>query len=976
MNGKIQKASLLSLALLIYSFILFSPLDYGLDQVSLKEEFLDGVFPRLGSTTTTWTLEQVFPNFSHFPINDLVEVPGSNKLLALGKAGKIWIFDNDESNGEPRLVLNINKKVEASGDDGLLGIAFHPKFNDTSSIHAREIYIFYTYKYKNYEEPLYDRLSRFKFSENLDSIISSSEEILIQQYDRSYIHNGGDMFFDNEGYLYVSLGDEGEPNDHFGNSQKINSALFGGIIRIDVDMDSSRSHPIRRYPQTPYKPESFPDNINDHYMIPNDNPWLSEEGDYLEEFFAIGFRSPHKMYYDTLTENIWVADVGQAAREEISLIKKGSNAQWAYKEGTKNFLKSKPKVLIGTETPPIFDYGRDLGGAIIGGFVYRGDKYPSLNNKYIFADFVSRNIWALDPENGNTVTQLSNSGGKGGGIVSLLNDSSGNIYILTLRGVIFKLIAPTTNKIPKLLSETKAFSDMGKLTPSPGIIPYEVNSPLWSDGAHKKRWISIPNKSKGISYSQDSTWEFPVGTVFIKHFELPVKKDSAIRLETRFFIIDEEGKGYGLTYKWNQEGTDAELIDNGELISKEFTLIKEGVKISQTWNFPSRDQCITCHNGNAGQVLGVKTSQLNKEKLYESTGIRDNQLRTWNHLELFSENLDSVEFSTLPALASIHDTTATLEVRVKSYLDANCSYCHRPEGVEAAFDARSSTPLSLQGLINQDIVGRNSLTGNKVVKPHDLDSSELWLRDNSLSENKMPPIGRNTLDVGYLKVLKSWIMSLQPYTTEEEVVVCEGDSYIFPDGTSLTNIDSSMTHSSQFIASNTLDSTIITHIVVNKIDTTISVIDSVLIANEDEAATYQWLVHEQGSSIIEGETSQSYIPKEAGTYSVIITKNNCSVRSEVKVVEPEIITGIEKNDFGSELNIYPNPTEGHLTISIGDKQSDGLIRITDVSGKTTLEKPFENQKKIELYIDGESGSYILNITGETGKAAVVKILKK
>ena len=1015
----------LLLALLVYAFTVFSPQNHGLDSVELKGEFLDGKFPRLPNVS--WQLVDAFPNFQQSineRITNFIEIPGTNNILALGKTGLVWMFNNDETNGEAKLVLDIRNKVMGSSDAGLLGVAFHPDFNDTSSIHRREIFFFYTYRFRE-KEPLYNRLTKFKFSQNLDSIISSSEEILIQQYDRNWWHNGGDMFFGKEGYLYVSLGDEGGSYDVYKNSQKINASLFAGIIRIDVDLDSSRSHPIRRYPVPPQgKPEDYPDNINQHYMIPNDNPWVSEAGDNLEEFFAIGLRSPHRMHYDTLTENIWVADVGQGSKEEISIIPKGGNAQWPYQEGNTTYPEKKPASIIGIETPPIFDYDRSSGGCIIGGFVYRGDKYPNLNVKYIFGDYVSKNIWALDTDN-NKATLLCKATNTDSGIVSFLNSSDGYIYIVTIWGKILKLTEIVPQETPSLLSQTGAFTDLENMIPASGIIPYDVNTPLWSDGASKQRWISVPEESDGITFSQDSTWSFPVGTVFIKHFELPVSKDSTVKLETRFFVIAENKRGYGITYKWNQEGTDAELIADGELLSEEISLLEDEVISSQTWEYPSRTQCMDCHNSNAGYVLGVKTAQLNRSLLYKETGKEDNQIRTWNHLGLFSEYLANIDTFNLPKLFSINDTSATLQSRVRSYLDANCSYCHNPKGVDAAFDARSSTPLGLQHLVNEDVISRNSTVNNKVVKPYSLDSSELWLRDKSLGTDKMPPLGKNTLDEDYLKVLEKWILNLQ-YLVDEKVVVCSGDSYTFPDGEIFTNIEAPISYKRQLTSTDGIDSIITTHVVVNnhcqeylvsahicsgdpyifgsdsltsageytkvftssdgfdstvvlnlaveQIDTTLTVVGATLRVNQGEA-TYQWIDADTEEQI-DGETNQIYVPCRSGNYRAQITVNGCSTLSEARNFEIETITGIEEGGLNSSIRIFPNPAEDYMTVCFGDSLINGTVTVTNLEGKFVLQKAFHSQNEIDLQLESlQSGTYILHII-DSSETAVIKFVKR
>src|SRR5262249_42874123 len=153
----------------------------------------------------------------------------------------------------------------------------------------------------------------------------------------------------------------------------------------------------------------------------------------------------------------------------------------------------------------------------------------------------------------------------------------------------------TTNPahLPSLLSQTGVFRSLRDLTPNPGLIPYEVNSPLWSDGAAKRRWIALPAGS-AIRYSPTGPWTFPAGTVFVKHFELADK-----RLETRLLVVDHAGLGYGATYRWRADDSDAELLPAG--LTEEVATKSGPVK----WSYPSRSECLACHTTNAGFVLGV-----------------------------------------------------------------------------------------------------------------------------------------------------------------------------------------------------------------------------------------------------------------------------------------------------------------------------------------------------------------------------------
>ncbi len=684
-------------------------------------------------------------------------IPGTSDFIALGKEGRVWVFGGDPVTSTAHLALDIRDRMETDSEAGLTGVAFHPDFGVAGAEDYQTVFLYYTYKHGT-EYPIYDRLSKFQFDESRSLIDEQSEEILIQQPDRDINHNSGDMFFDEEGYLYLSLGDEGRSNNIYGNAQRLDHRLFSGIIRIDVDQDMTRSHPIRRFPE-PMKvlPEGYPTTINQHYSIPDDNPWVDESGRFLEEFYAIGLRNPYSMYYESSDGTIWVADVGDDQKEEINVIRKGDNAQWAYLEGTSPRSHPKPDELYGTERPPFYEYGRDKGHAVIGGFVYHGDDFPELNGKYIFGDWQAGTIWSLDPESENPVEVLYRGFSK---LVGFFGGMDGSICLFDIFGNIHRLDkAETPAEIPPKLSDLDVFDDLTSLEPSDGIVPYEVNTPLWSDGADKNRWIALPKDSL-IGFHPTDPWDFPEGTVFIKHFELTQDGAVAKRLETRFFVVDRDKNAYGITYKWNEEGTEAYLIGDSEEVSD---TVEYAFRESTTgiWNYPTRTQCLRCHNENAGFVLGVKTSQMNRTSS-DGAIAGMNQIEAFESMGMFRNDVTGE----MPKLASLSDTDVAIETRIRSYLDANCSHCHSGDGLSSNFDARFTTPIHQQQMINAGAISFNSDPGNAIVKPGNPEASELWIRDATLDGSKMPPIAKNTLDQEYLDLLRTWILDELPQKPE------------------------------------------------------------------------------------------------------------------------------------------------------------------------------------------------------------------
>ena len=754
--------------------------------------YLNGIFPKTTpGAGGSWALEDAYPELSIASPLRILEFPNSEDLLVLSKVGEIWrvsLQDQSES-----LVLDIKDRAFKLGEAGTIGMALHPQFGNPNAPDQQLIFVFYRSKPEpdKWTDKGFNRLSKFAWDPLTQSFDLSSEEILIQQYDRSTWHNGGGMFFGADGFLYLSLGDEGLPEYQVASTQSLSRGLFSGVLRIDVDNDPGRSHPIRRQPlPNADPPAAWFTTFTQGYSIPKDNPWLSPDSSALEEFYAIGTRSPFSMHYDRQTEKIWVADVGSVTREEVSLIEKGDNLQWPYLEGTFEEGKhQKPEPLIGKEKGIFFEYDRSVGSCIIGGGIYRGERFPSLNEKYLFADFTANKLMALpntgtDAINENHETLISNLYGQGidlpssASITGVHFLSNGEI-LLTLTGAITidkfllpgkilrlkqKVVVPDP---PSRLSELNVFTDLENLIPIPGIIPYTVNAPLWSDRATKKRWIAVPNDGKfdspeeWIDFKSSQEWTFPAGTVFIKHFDLPLETDGtgiSQALETRFFVIGEDGIGYGLTYKWNAEGSDAFLLGGGT--SSDYDIMEDGsIAYSQTWNFPSRDQCMSCHTANAKYVLGVKTHQLNGDQYYPNLGSTRNQLDYLQELGAFRQQIKKGH--NYAKAYPIEEASADLGLRIRSYLDANCSSCHRKDGVPMVdLDLRFEAPLRLKNMVNFSTQSQASDPDRLLVKPGDHAASELWVRDASTTENRMPPIGRQIVDQVYVDSLAKWIDQL------------------------------------------------------------------------------------------------------------------------------------------------------------------------------------------------------------------------
>ena len=313
--------------------------------------------------------------------------------------------------------------------------------------------------------------------------------------------------------------------------------------------------------------------------------------------------------------------------------------------------------------------------------------------------------------------------------------------------------------MPALLSQTGAYTDTRNLIPAKGLIPYDLIVAFWSDGAIKSRFAAVP--AGKIQFSPTGDWTFPKGTVFVKTFELATdatNPGTKRRLETRLLVLDEDGGVYGVDYKWRADNSDADLMTAG--LTEQIPLkAASGEMHSQSWYYPSRQDCLTCHNTRANGVLGVKTRQMNHDFAYPS-GVTDNELRTWNHLGLFEPSFTDADLVTFDKLAATADLSRSLEDRARSYLDANCSHCHRPGGTVANFDARYDTPLASQELINGPVLIDQGIDKPRVISPHDTWRSIAFMRMDTTGDIRMPPLARNTIDENGVNLIRDWIMSM------------------------------------------------------------------------------------------------------------------------------------------------------------------------------------------------------------------------
>jgi uncharacterized repeat protein (TIGR03806 family) len=340
-------------------------------------------------------------------------------------------------------------------------------------------------------------------------------------------------------------------------------------------------------------------------------------------------------------------------------------------------------------------------------------------------------------------------------------DPSGELYVLGLfDGRVYRIgHAPGggTSAFPVLLSQTGLFSDVANLTPAPGLVEYEVAVPFWSDNAIKRRWIALPAGTRA-RFHADSAWEAPAGTALVKHFEIPTGSGQTRRLETRVLLHQPASQSaparwLGVTYRWNAAQSDASLLTNGldESISID---LGNGPQV-QPYRYPASWECVQCHNSPAGDVLGLRTAQLNRSFPYPSGTA--NQLASWWCAGML--DVDPGDPAGHEVLVDPADTGAPLVTRARSWLDANCSMCHRPGGpAPGGLDLRRQPLLAAMNLIDvPPTQGDLGISGARRILPGSHEQSVLWARVQSAQPGvHMPPQGR-AADPLAADLLGSWI---------------------------------------------------------------------------------------------------------------------------------------------------------------------------------------------------------------------------
>jgi putative heme-binding domain-containing protein len=341
------------------------------------------------------------------------QLPGvSHTFVAAHQTGKIWLLEKGSANDVKTLFADVGKDIfNERGPNGLLGLAFHPKFHEN-----RKYYL----KHQVFEEgKIVTTVVERQASPDLRTDSGQPSRRLWKVVSATQDHSGGCIGFGPDGFLYIAMGDTGPQQDPQGHGQDLTTHL-GKILRIDVD------HTDAGLP----------------YAIPADNPFRGRS-DVRPEIWASGFREPWRFSFDTVTGDLWVGDVGQDRVEEVAIVRRGENHGWNVYEGFEPFSNRYRKDGA-TYIPPIFAYRRKYGNSITGGYVYRGDKHSSFYGVYICGDYTSHRIFGLKQQE-RALRVVRQIGTAPQGIASFATDERGEIYLVGYEGMVYHLDLTGTN---------------------------------------------------------------------------------------------------------------------------------------------------------------------------------------------------------------------------------------------------------------------------------------------------------------------------------------------------------------------------------------------------------------------------------------------------------------------------------------------------------------------------------------------------
>jgi putative heme-binding domain-containing protein len=724
-----------------------------------------------------YRIARAFPKLTFKNPLLLSNAPGTDRLFIGEQYGKLYSFRNDQAVEKADLFLDLTKELHSWDKNGkvkgvgaLYGLTFHPQF-----ARNRYCYVCYVLDSKTDGEQLPDgsRVSRFRVTDtDPPRIDPRSEKILITFMAGG--HNGGCLCFGPDGYLYISTGDAANPNppDVLDTGQDL-SDLLSSILRIDVDHEEKGKA----------------------YAVPPDNPFVKTPGA-RPEIWAYGFRNPWKMSFDRGTGDLWVGDVGWELWEMIYHVRRGGNYGWSVMEGRQPVRpdsKRGPTPIL----PPALDFPHTEAASITGGFVYRGRRYKELIGTYICGDWVTRKIWGTRFDANDQITWHKELAQGTQRIVAFSEDNGGELYFVNYDdpgGTLHQLVPNEAAKksqaaFPRKLSETGLFAAVPNAL-APGVVAFPVNVEQWMDHAYAHRYIALPGTSTVRVYDHpvptpggfyNGQYFFPPDGVLARTISLEMERGKPAswrRLETQILHFDGT-TWHGYTYEWNDDQTDALLVPAAGR-DRTFTIRDAqapGGKRRQTWHFPSRTECLTCHNPWAGGVLAFTLPQLSV--LMDNGGVSADQIEILQQKGIITPSreagqapVDPKELTRSYQFVDPYNDHWDLNSRARSYLHVNCSHCHQfGAGGTADIELRYDVPLPQTKTLGvRPVQGTFDIEGANILAPGDPYRSVLYYRMAKLGQGRMPHIGSEIVDEKGVRLIHDWIRQL-PIRPDQNALV-------------------------------------------------------------------------------------------------------------------------------------------------------------------------------------------------------------
>jgi len=650
------------------------------------------------------------------------------ELLMLGRKGQIWSVPANAIQGsvEQHLLMNVSAhfKDGGAGKPPVKNVQVLSGMLDRDWPKRPTLYLAVHLQTGKDGECL---IVRYSASTEPRFALNGKPEILFRW--KTINHNGCDLQWGpKDGFLYISAGDGSVQRDPEKVGQQVH-VVRGSILRLDVH---SKPDPGRAY------------------AVPTDNPFVGME-DVMPEIWAYGLRNPWRTCFHPKTHGLWVADNGDDLWEMLHCVKPGSNTGWSTFEGHQPFnldLQLGGPTRIHT-APRLVHHHSELR-SIIGGVFYRGKRFPELVGHYVYGCCVTREIWAVPYHAAKDTLgkpfRIAKIGGSS--LTAVREDHQGELVLLSLSGTVETLASRETKQTfrpwPKTLAETGLFADVATQRPAAGVMEYQVQAEGWNDGARARRFVALPGtplENRGGIRSRSSLWIDPGGAL-VKTLYLG---DAPVETQ----VLYNSGTWQGYTYKWDSAGKAASLVpEQGETVELE----------TQTWRYPSRSECMICHNQRSLFGIAFTTPQLNRT---HPEG--QQQLDQWLKKKIVRDSRELKKQRAVKLADPYDSKSGTLEERARAYLHVNCAHCHHKTGMggRSTLELEVHLPLADTGMIGTTpLVGFLGKPEAKLIVPGNAELSELLGRMNRRGAGQMPLFGSHEIDAAGVALIRDWINAL------------------------------------------------------------------------------------------------------------------------------------------------------------------------------------------------------------------------